>query len=340
MANAGPSDAHGSDGPSDADLRSEATDIPFAARWEASTTPHADDPTPARLTANRYGKAGIRLATVERDDERHTFTDLDIEVRLEGDFEAAYLDGDNTDVLPTDTMRGTCYALAREQGVVPIAGFGKRLVERFLTTSAACTRAEVRLAAHPWERVTVDGAPHTHTFRPAAGGVRTTTVVATRDAPTVVTGGARGLRVLKTTGSAFSGFPRDEYTVLPETRDRIMATTVEARWGYLDGGRETDPADLDALGDAVPATMAARFATHDDSESVQHTLWAMGRAVLAAHPLVAWIRFRMPNEHHVLADLAPYGLDNPNHVFVATDRPFGVIEGEVAREGVTSEPGW
>lgn len=300
------------------------------------------------LGSHRYGKSGIRLAVVERDGATHTFTDLTIDVRLEGAFDAAYTDGDNADVLPTDTMRGTCYALARRHGVTSVTTFGRRLVERFLATSAACARAQVRLVAHPWERVVADGDAHPHTFRPTPGGELVTIVRQERDGEPVVLSGVQGLRVLKSTGSAFSGFPRDDYTVLPETRDRIMATTVEAIWGYVDGAfaDAEDDRRLDAVAAAVPGTFTARFASHDDSESVQHTLWEMGNAVLAAHPEVAWIRFRMPNEHHILADLEPFGLDNPNHVFVVTDRPFGVIEGEVVRDEAAAggaagtEPGW
>lgn len=279
------------------------------------------------LDAHAYGKSGIRLAVVGRDGATPDFLDLTIDVRLEGAFAAAYRDGDNRAVLPTDTMRGTCYALARD-GIDSVAGFGRRLGARFLDASAAVRRATVTLVATPWQRIAVDGRPHPHAFTPAAGGQPVTTVTVERGGEPVVTGGVRGLRLLKTTGSAFSGFLRDEYTTLPETRDRIMATTVVAAWGFA-----AADVDHERLAAAVPATIAARFASHDDSESVQHTLDAMGSAVLDAHPEIVWIRFTLPNEHHVLADLAPYGRDNPDVVFVATDRPFGVIEGTIVREG-------
>jgi urate oxidase len=285
------------------------------------------------LGDNRYGKAGIRLATVRREGDRHRFTDLTIDVRLAGAFDAAHTEGDNADVLPTDTMRGTCYALARQHGVGDPATFGRLLTGRFLATAPAVRRAQVELVEHRWERLVVDGAQHAHTFRPAAGGDAVTVVTEDRDGHAEVTAGVRGLRVLKTTGSAFSDYLRDEYTTLPETRDRIMATTVVAAWGYT--GAEVDHPRLSA---EVPATFAARFATHDESESVQHTLHAMGEAVLDTHSEVAWIRFRMPNEHHVLVDLSPYGMDNPGEVFVVTDRPFGVIEGTVVRDGATAPP--
>jgi urate oxidase len=296
------------------------------------TTPPQDGTV--RMGPNRYGKSGIRLATVARDGDRHTFSDLDVEVRLEGDFDAVHTAGDNSPVLPTDTMRGTCFALARD-GIDSVAGYARRLADSFLAASGATDQVLVRIVSLPWERVAVDGQPHGHTFRPASGGQAVLTLTQPRGEAPTITGGVRGARVLKTTGSAFSDYLVDEYTTLPPTRDRIMATTVDATWG-------TTSPDVDhaALATGVPATMLARFATHDESESVQHTLHAMGVAVLDAHPDVTWIRFRLPNEHHILADLSPYGLDNPNQVYLVADRPFGVIEGSVVRDGHTPEPGW
>lgn len=283
---------------------------------------------------HRYGKSGIRLAVVSRDADPHEFFDLEIEVRLHGDFAAAHEDGDNAAVLPTDTMRGTCFALARD-GIPSVAEYGSRLAQRFLDASPNTTTAVVTLVQHPWQPVEVDGEPHDHTFRPGAGGRPTWTVTLDRDSAPSITGGVLGARVLKTTGSAFSGFLRDEYTTLPEARDRIMATTLDAWWGTR--GPDVDHA---ALATDVPATALATFATHDESESVQHTMHAMGSAVLDAHPDITWIRFRLPNEHHILSDLTPYGRDNPGVVYLVADRPFGVIEGAVARDGVTPEVPW
>lgn len=283
---------------------------------------------------NRYGKSGIRLAVVSRDADAHAFFDLEIEVRLHGDFVAAHEDGDNAAVLPTDTMRGTCFALARD-GIPSVAEYGSRLAQRFVDASPNTTTAVVTLVQHPWQPVEVDGEPHDHTFRPGAGGRPTWTVTLDGDSAPSITGGVLGARVLKTTGSAFSGFLRDEYTTLPEARDRIMATTLDAWWGIR--GPDVDHA---ALATDVPATALATFATHDESESVQHTMHAMGSAVLDAHPDVTWIRFRLPNEHHILSDLTPYGRDNPGVVYLVADRPFGVIEGAVARDGVTPEVPW
>lgn len=286
---------------------------------------------PQPMGPNRYGKSGIRLAVVDRSGPAHEVVDLEVDIRLHGDFAAAHTDGDNSAVLPTDTMRGTCHALARD-GVDDVAAYGLRLAERFVEASAATHTAVVTLTRHPWERL--DGT-HPHAFRPAAGGRPTWTVTLARGADPVITGGIRGARVLKTTGSAFSGFLRDELTTLAETRDRIMATTIDAAWGTA--GPDADHAGLSL---AVPDTFVGAFAEHDDSESVQHTLHRMGTTVLEAHPAVTWIHFLLPNEHHIVSDLSPYGLDNPGVVHLVADRPFGVIEGIVAREGVEPPVPW
>ncbi|MGI9019035.1 MAG: factor-independent urate hydroxylase [Euzebya sp.] len=282
-----------------------------------------------QMGPNRYGKSGIRLAVVDRSLPTHQLTDLEIQVWLQGDYAAAHEQGDNSAVLPTDTMRGTCFALARD-GIESVSDFGIRLARRFLDASASTTTATVTLVQFGWERVQVDGTGHPHSFRPAAGGGAVTGITLDRGGQPVVSGGVRGARVLKTTGSAFSGFLQDEFTTLPQTRDRIMATTIDAWWGTR--GPECDHT---SLAQAVPATMLAAFARHDDSESVQHTMYTMGNAVLDAHEEITWIRFLLPNEHHILSDLSPYGLDNPGVVFWVADRPFGVIEGTVAREGFT-----
>ena len=276
------------------------------------------------LGGNRYGKAGIRLVTVARQGDRDELADLTVDVRLEGDFEAAHLQGDNAAVLPTDTMRGTVYAFAADQPAVELEPFGLRLAGHFVETVPACRLARVWLSQQPWARL--DGGAHPHAFTTAAGG-RRTAVVTRAGGDAWVVAGVAGLTVLKTRGSAFEGFLRDRYTTLREADDRILATEVTADWRY--GSAEVDWAA--AAGRARRALLEA-FAAHD-SRSVQHTLYAMGEAVLAASPEVAEVRLTLPNKHHLPVDLTPYGLANRNEVFVATDRPYGVIEGTVLRQG-------
>jgi urate oxidase len=280
----------------------------------------------AVLGHNRYGKSGIRLVRVTRGGDRHELVDLTVDVALEGDFAATHLTGDNAAVLPTDTMRGTVYAFAGEEPVGEPEAFGLRLAGHFVQSVPAATRARVHLVQRPWTRIEAAGVSHPHAFAGAGPGRRTATV--TRDGGDAwVVAGLDDLLVLKTTGSAFEGFLKDRYTTLEETDDRILATVVTARWRYVT--LEVDWAEAAA---GVRRLLLEAFAGHR-SRSLQQTLYAMGEAVLAGRPEVAEVRMTMLNKHHLPVDLTPYGLRNTGEVFVATDRPFGLIEGTVARDG-------
>lgn len=283
----------------------------------------------AEMGANRYGKDGIRLVLVRRGEAPvgDVLRDLTVDVRLSGEFASVHTAGDNSPVLPTDTMRSTVYALAQAHLTGSIEDFGAALGRRFLSVTSAATVAQVRLLEHNWDRVAGDQ----HAFTGGGAETATALVTATRDPQTAevdvdVRSGLDGLTLLKTTGSAFAGFLRDELTVLAETEDRILATEAKVEWTLRPGRR---PA-YDAVRAAVRHELVATFAAHD-SRSVQHTLYAMGAAVLGACDDVATVSLRLPNKHHVLVDTASLGVPNDRAVYVATDRPFGVIEGEVRR---------
>jgi urate oxidase len=279
------------------------------------------------LGANSYGKDGIRLVKVVRGAERHEVYDVTVGVRLEGGFEAVHTAGDNAACLPTDTMRATTYAMAKDHPLDDIERFACALVERFLAASPAASRACVAITEHPWSRLEVGGRPHHHTFTGGGAEARTTLVAGTREG-VAVESGIEGLLVLKTTGSAFTGFLTDRYTLLEETTDRILATSVTARWAYA---AVTPPSEgYRACRARVRRVALDTFAEHD-SQSLQHTLYAMGAAVLVGVPEIVHITFTLPNKHHIPADLAPFGLTNDGEVFVATDRPYGVIEATVER---------
>lgn len=278
----------------------------------------------AMLGPNRYGKAGVHVATVARRDGRHDFFERMVEARLEGDFEAVHLEGDNSTVLPTDTMRGSVYALAKGHADEDIESFALRYTAYLLEASPAATKAEAWVSEWPWERVAVDGEPHSHTF--TRGAFRWTARAVRTDVDVWLWAGIDELYVLKTTGSAFSGFLRDRFTTLPETDDRIMATKLDAAWLY-----DRDELDYRAVRGRVKEALVSTFARHDESRSVQHTLWEMGRVALDACPEVQEIRFSLPNLHHIQVDLSPCGLTNEGEVFVVTDKPSGQIEGTVRR---------
>ena len=274
------------------------------------------------LTWNRHGKSRIRLVKVRRSNDPHEIVDLTIDVHLEGEFDAVYVDGDNRDCLATDTMKNTVYAFARHDPIAHIEAFGVRLADHFIGKPRV-SRVRISIAEQPWERLSVGGHLHPHAFV-QAGGEQWTTRVARDESGCDMTSGLTNLVVLKTTDSSFTGFPRDEFTTLPEADDRVLATSLTATWTYRLG-----TSDYSAR-DRIRTALVETFAAHD-SRSVQHTLYAMAEAALASCSDIVEITLRMPNRHHLLVDLKPFGFDNPNEVFVATDQPFGLIEATVRR---------
>ena len=290
------------------------------------------------LGPNQYGKAEVRVVAVDRSSPRHTLVDLNVSSSLRGDFAAAHTAGDNAHVLTTDAQKNTVFAFARD-GVGSPEQFGLRLATHFAGSFDWITGARVAVESYGWERISVAGAEHDHAFRRAGGEVRTAVVTVDGDDVHVLAG-LSDLVVLKTTGSEFWGYPVDRYTTLPETRDRILATAVTARWRYTG----TD-VDFDATFAGVRTALLETFAsTH--SFALQQSLFAMGEAVLERCPDVAEIRMSMPNRHHFLQDLSAFGLDNSLDgdgavVYHADDRPYGLIEGTVLRDDVPpAENAW
>jgi urate oxidase len=278
------------------------------------------------LGPNRYGKAEVRLVRVSRDGDTHRLADLTVGIALSGDLAATHLTGDNSGVLPTDTMKNTVYAFAREHGVGEPEEFGLRLARHFVRTQSQVHRARITIEAYGWERL------GPHSFRRSGDHVRTCAVTV-GDASQVVSG-ISGLVLLNSTASEFHGFPRDRYTTLAETTDRILATEVNARWRHI-----SDESDWStSYAGAVKALTDGFVNTY--SHSLQQTLFSMGSHVLRSRPEIAEIRLALPNKHHYLVDLAPFGLDNPNEVFLAGDRPYGLIEGTVIRDDVPPPPGF
>jgi urate oxidase len=288
-----------------------------------------------RLGRNQYGKAEVRVVAVDRSSPRHTLVDLNVSSSLRGDFTAAHTAGDNRHVLATDTQKNTVFAFARD-GVGSPEAFGLRLARHFAGAYEWITGARIGVESYGWDRIAVGGQPHDHAFARTGGEVRTAVVTVDGD-ETHVLAGLTGLVVLTTTGSEFWGFPRDRYTTLAETRDRVLATAVTARWRY------TSPdLDWDACFAGVRTALLEAFAsTH--SLALQQTLHAMGEAALEGNPDVAEVRLSLPNRHHFLQDLSAFGLGNtPGEdgtvVYHADDRPYGLIEGVVERDDVAPAP--
>ena len=281
------------------------------------------------LGPHQYGKAETRLVRIYRDGPTHQIRDLNVSTSLRGDFADAYLHGDQAQVIPTDTQKNTAYAFAMERGVGEIEDYALALARHFAEEVQPVQAARVDVEEYLWERIRVGGTGHPHAFVRSGQEVRTATAIVegTPDQQRVwVLSGLRDLVLLKSTGSEFAGFLRDRYTTLAETHDRVLATSLTARWRYV----QPDAAFGDVYA-GVRQTLVEQFATVH-SLALQQSLWEMGRAALAAHPVIAEIRLSAPNKHHFLVDLTPFGLDNPGATFHADDRPYGLIQCAVQRD--------
>jgi urate oxidase len=279
----------------------------------------------AKLTGHRYGKARVRVLKILRDGPVHTLKDLEVAVRLKGDFASSYTSGDNTKVVPTDTIKNTINIFARQHLGPEIERFGLVLGEHFLTRYQQVHEAEIQISERRWERLMVDAGPHPHSFQAGSEGRMFTQVTCDRATKTVRSG-IRDLVILKSTGSGFENYPKDEFTTLPETGDRILATSFSATWTFKD-----QPDNYNRANEAILAAMLKMFA-NNYSPSAQTTLFQMGEAALAACPEISGLDLAMPNKHCLLINLTPFGLENKNEVFVPTDEPHGDIVATVMRD--------
>jgi urate oxidase len=276
------------------------------------------------LGQNNYGKSRVRLVQVTRHKDRHDMKELDVAIQLQGDFAAAHTKGDNANVLPTDTMKNTVYALAQGDPIADPEMFALKLSTHFLETQAHVSEARVEVREHLWKRIHVNDKPHRHSFL-STGDERRVGIATRSRSGVTVEGGIDGLLVLKTTGSAFAGYIKDKYTTLPETDDRVFSTVISARWRYAH-----QEADFGVLWREIRRIVLETFAEHN-SQSVQQTVYLTGKLVLDTFDPISEIRFSLPNKHCLLVNLAPLGLENRNEIFVPTDEPHGLIEATITR---------
>ena len=280
------------------------------------------------LTDNSYGKSSIRLMKVTHLSDRHDLKEVCVNIQLEGRFEEVYTKGDNSNVLPTDTMKNTVYAVAKDHPLDSIEEFGLVLSDHFLLNNPDVSKVTIELIESLWNRITLSAnspTPHPWAFSSGGNEKRNCIVTKTRSAVTIHSG-IQDLLILKTTGSAFKGFVKDKYTTLKETDDRIFATNAEIQWKYTKDGL-----DFNAGHQKIRQAILESFAKHD-SLSVQHTLHAMGESALAACADISEISMTMPNKHCLLVDLSPFGMQNKSEIFVPTSEPHGLISGTVKRK--------
>ena len=278
-----------------------------------------------KLLSNRYGKGRVRVLKILRDGATHTIKEVNVKAMLTGDFAASYTNADNSTVVATDTIKNTVNVVAKEHLGPEIERFGVALGEHFLRRYEQVESATVEIADRNWQRMQVDGQPHPHSFMAGGDAKMWTRVTCTRQAQQIESG-VRDLVILKSTGSGWEGYPRDEFTTLPETNDRILATSFDATWTW-----SSTPRDFNAANEAILAAMLSVFATNY-SPSAQASVYEMGGAALKACPEISRLDMATPNKHYLLINLKPFGLENHNEVFVPTEEPHGQIEGSVVRE--------
>lgn len=275
----------------------------------------------AKLSFETYGKTGVRLTHVNRSGEAHEIRELDVKIFFEGDFSAAYTAGDNSGILPTDTMKNTVYVLAQQLRWNDIETLARGLAGHFLSRTPHLHQVRIAISEAPWERIGRSGAA----FVQRGTERRITKLTASRSARTVASG-VQNLQILKTARSAFAGFIKDEFTTLPETDDRLFGTVLDAEWVYARAD-----IDFNGLYTSIRELLLNTFAEHN-SLSVQQTLFAMAEAVVNAFDIVAEIHLTMPNKHRVPVDLMKFGLENTNQIFIPIEEPSGYIEARVTRD--------
>jgi urate oxidase len=277
------------------------------------------------LAENRYGKSRVRVVRVKRHADRHDFCEWTVQILVQGDFESCFTDGDNSKILPTDTMKNTVYSLARKSSAACMEDFAKELVDFLLGCNPQVSEAEVSISEKAWRHLTTDGKEHPTTFVQSSGERQTTRVARAQERKFSVTSGLENLVIMKTAGSGFEGYIQDSLTTLPPTADRLFGTALTANWKYAASDLSFAPLRV-----KIREILLGVFAAHE-SKSVQHTLHAMGEAVLAGVAEVEEIELIMPNIHCLLVDLSKFGQDNPNEIFVPIDEPHGYIEARIRR---------
>ncbi|KAH7241025.1 uncharacterized protein BKA55DRAFT_518314 [Fusarium redolens] len=298
------------------------------------------------VSAARYGKDNVRVCKVDRDASTgvQTVTEMTVCCLLEGEIETSYTKADNSVVVATDSIKNTIYITAKQNPVNPPELFASILGSHFIEKYSHIHVANVNVKTVRWQRLEVDGKPHPHSFFKDGEETRNVEVRVSRQEGIQIKSSLVGLTVLKSTGSAFHGFVRDEYTTLPETWDRIFSTDVDATWKWkkfdsLNAVKAFAP-KFDSAREAARNTTLKIFA-EDDSASVQATMYKMSTQILELVPEIATVTYALPNKHYFEIDLSWHkGLKNTGkdaEVYAPQSGPNGLIKCEVSRDNLQSK---
>ncbi|KAI7764430.1 hypothetical protein LZL87_003635 [Fusarium oxysporum] len=298
------------------------------------------------VSAARYGKDNVRVCKVDRDASTgiQTVTEMTVCCLLEGEIETSYTKADNSVVVATDSIKNTIYITAKQNPVNPPELYASILGSHFIEKYSHIHVANVNVKTVRWQRLEVDGKPHPHSFFKDGEETRNVEVRVSRQEGIQIKSSLVGLTVLKSTGSAFHGFVRDEYTTLPETWDRIFSTDVDATWKWkkfdsLNAVKAFTP-KFDSAREAARNTTLKIFA-EDDSASVQATMYKMSTQILELVPEIATVTYALPNKHYFEIDLSWHkGLKNTGkdaEVYAPQSGPNGLIKCEVSRDNLQSK---
>ncbi|KAF5720736.1 uricase [Fusarium globosum] len=298
------------------------------------------------VSAARYGKDNVRVCKVDRDASTgiQTVTEMTVCCLLEGEIETSYTKADNSVVVATDSIKNTIYITAKQNPVNPPELYASILGSHFIEKYSHIHVANINVKTVRWQRLEVDGKPHPHSFFKDGEETRNVEVRVSRQEGIQIKSSLVGLTVLKSTGSAFHGFVRDEYTTLPETWDRIFSTDVDATWKWkkfdsLNAVKAFAP-KFDRAREAARNTTLQIFA-EDDSASVQATMYKMSTQILGLVPEIATVTYALPNKHYFEIDLSWHkGLKNTGkdaEVYAPQSGPNGLIKCEVSRDNLQSK---
>ncbi len=299
-----------------------------------------------RIVDREYGKSWVKMLHVKREGLVHSIREYEVDTKLTLDSEKDYIDGDNRDIIATDTQKNTVYLLAKKHGVGSPEQFAVLLAKHFISEYPWVNRARVRVEAHPWQRIKVDGREHNHAFVSTPVADRYAQVCLKRYREPEIIAGLKNLRVLKTTQSGFVDFVSDGYRSLPDQEDRIFSTIVETSWKY----KSVSGLCFDKAFDNVKKLIFEFFAGCPRrglfSPSVQQTLYLIEKAALESIPQMEWMSMAMPNKHYFNVDLSKFprsvggtgGAKCTNdEVFMPVDKPSGMIIAKLARNEIGSK---
>mmetsp|Transcript_66958 Transcript_66958/g.212004 ORF Transcript_66958/g.212004 Transcript_66958/m.212004 type:complete len:302 (+) Transcript_66958:81-986(+) len=291
----------------------------------------------ASLALHHHGKSRVRVGRTWREGNVHHFVEWTVEVLIESDMEHAFLHGSNTDMTPTDTVKNTCYYIAKKATKrCSVEEYAITLGKHFCTTYPKVFNAKVNVREKNWQRVEVDGKLHDHGYILSGPEIHMTKAVVEKNGKgeleVDLVSGIEDMSVLKTTQSGYEGYLKDQFTSLPETNDRMMATTVTANWRYNCTKPECYHKVYRLVKEAFKMAFYGPAQGGVYSPSVQYTLYQMASLALAECKEIDSIYLHMPNLHFLPFSHDKMGVPFENDVYVATSEPHGTIEATVTRE--------